>query len=130
MSITSEWYNEDKTILIIKYDGDWTLEEYYKNYEVANTMLYSVDHGVVSIADFSTSGPLPSKFLSVGKHSERSRAENNLQIVIFGLNRYMEVIAGMFQRIFPRIAGNMKIVSSLEEALDEAHATLSQTVQK
>ncbi len=128
MPVTSAWYDDEKTILIIKYDSVWTLDEYYINYRAAVEMIESVSHPVVSILDFSTSGPLPMKFLTVGQHTERSRAKNNVQMIVFGINRYMEVLAEMFQRIFPNATRGMRIVGSLEEALATARQTLSEEV--
>jgi hypothetical protein len=128
MPITSEWYDEGKTILYIRYDGNWTLEDYYENFGIANDLIQSVDHNVVTIIDFSTSGTIPVQFLSVGNHSERSRAKNSIQIVVFGITRYMEVLAGLFQRLFPNATRGLKIVGSLEEAVETARSTLSQGV--
>jgi hypothetical protein len=128
MPVTSEWYNDEKTILMIKYDGVWTLDDYYQNFKVATDMMETVEHNVVTILDFSSSGQIPVQFLTVGNHSERARAKNNIQIIIFGVNRYMEVLAGMFQRIFPNATRDMKIAGSLEEAIRTAEATLSEEV--
>lgn len=128
MPATSTWYDDEKTILIIKYDGVWTLDDYYTNFNTANEMIQSVSHPVVALLDFSTSGPIPMKFLTVGQHSERSRAKNNVQVIVFGINRYMEVLAEMFQRIFPNATRGMKIVGTLDEALTVARQTLSEEV--
>ena len=125
MPVTSAWFDEDRTILLVTYDGSWNLDDYYTNFELANTMIRDVDHPVVTILDFSSSGPLPLRFLTVGSHAERTSAENSIQIIIFGINGYMETIARTFQRLFPKSARRMQFVNSRDEAIEAAHATLS-----
>lgn len=128
MPVTSKWYNDEKTILYIKYDGIWSLNEYYENFEHANQMIRSVNHNVVTIIDFSTSGPIPVKFMTVGSHAERASAKNNVQIIVYGMNRYLEMLGGLFQRIFPNVTRGMKLVGSEEEAVEVAQETLSKGV--
>lgn len=124
MPVLSEWFSVDQTILFIKYDGRWTLDDYYANFQIANDMIRGVEHPVVTIIDFSSSGPLPLRFLTVGGHAERNRAGNSLQIIIFGLSGYMETIARTFTRIFPQASQGMRVVSSREEAIEQAQAVL------
>lgn len=129
MPITSEWYDTEKTIMIIKYDGTWTLDDYYQNFKIAVEEIQRVEHHVITLIDFSSSGPIPTAFLTVGNHSERARAKNNVQIIVFGINHYMEVLAKMFQRIFPRVTRGMKVVSNMDDALEAAHSTLMELAQ-
>lgn len=126
MPVTSQWYNDEKNILYIKFDGNWTLEDYYSNAEVANQMIKSVEHSVVTLVDMSTSMTVPAKFLTVGTHADRAHtnAPNNVQIILFGMNRYAEVIGSLLQGLFPSLSRGMKLVGSLDESLDVAHRTL------
>lgn len=128
MPITSRWYNEEKTILYASYEGNWSLEEYYTSVDTNSEMIGSVTHPVVTIGDFSSSGPIPSQFLSTGRHSEHIAPDNAVKIIIFGLNRYMEIIAKMFQKMFPKSTRGLKVVGSQAEALKEAFATLENPV--
>ncbi len=128
MPVTSAWYDDDKTILFIKYDGNWTLDDYYTNFELANNMIRGVNHPVVTILDFSTSGPLPLRFLTVGSHAERTGAENIIQIIVFGITSYMESIARIFQRLFPKSLRTMQVVRSRAAAISLAQTLLNAEV--
>ena len=130
MPITSEWYNDERTIIWVKYDGVWTLEDFYWQYDVTVEKIQSVQHPVITILDFSTSGPLPNAFLSVGKYVEKARAQNNPKTIILGINHYLEILIKIFQNVVPKVTQQIKVVNTLEEALEEANTTVGAYAQE
>ncbi len=129
MPITSNWYNEEKSILYVQYEGNWSLEDHYKAIDTNSSMIGSVSHPVVAICDFSKSGPIPPQFLTSGRHSEHITPENASQVILFGINRYMEIIAKMFQKMFPKSTRGLFVASSLSESIAQAFKTLNETVK-
>ncbi|MCU0515171.1 MAG: hypothetical protein MUE40_21670 [Anaerolineae bacterium] len=129
MPITSEWYNAEKTILYARYDGHWTLEDYYHNYATAARMMREVGHPVVAITDFSTSGPIPPSFMTVGNYSDRTRAPNNIKVIVCGVNAYLRILRDIFSRMFPGVMRDMILTDTLEQAIREAQRTLNEAAQ-
>ena len=127
MAITTHWYNNEKTILYIKYEGNWTLTEYHENIAFNAKSIREQPHRVVTIGDFSESGAIPNRFMSSGGHSENIAPENNLGMVLFGLNTYMAMIAKVFSKVFPKSTVGMVIASNKEEALEMASDIVKKT---
>ena len=124
MPIKTEWYNDEKTILYIAYHGNWTMTEYHENIAFNSQAIREQAHGVVTIADFSESGAIPSGFLSSGSHSENIVPKNNAGMILFGINSYMAMLAKVFSKVFPKSTQGMMIASTQEEALQMAHTLL------
>jgi len=124
MPIESEWFNDDKSILYIKYIGKWTLAEYHQNINLNSSMIRQQPHAVVCIIDFSQVGIIPDKFLSSGQHSETIVNDNNIGNILFGLTPYLKMIAQMFMKMFPKTSRGLMIASDREEAIQTAHKLL------
>lgn len=121
MPINTSWYNEQETIIYIQYQGSWSLEEYHGNIDLTSSMVAEKSHPVVIITDFTKSGAIPPRILSAGKHSETASPDNVLATYIFGLDRYMEMLAKMFQKMFPKSTKGLTFVGSLSEAVEKAN---------
>lgn len=130
MPIKNSWFNEEKTIFYIRYDGKWTLDEYYQNFQEAAQLIKEAEHSVISIIDFTTSGPFPPGFMTVGNHSQRNKAPNNIQIIIVGFSQYLQVFMNIFNRVFPKLMRGVVAVRTLEEALQTAEKTLNQELSE
>lgn len=124
MPINTEWYNNEQTILHIAYIGNWTLTEYHENIVINSQMISDQAHHVITLADFSQSGAIPSRFLSSGAHSENIVPANNVGIILYGINTYMAMLAKIFSKVFPKSSAGMMIASNEEEALQMAHTVL------
>ena len=124
MPIKTHWHNTEKTILYISYQEKWTLTEYHENITFNAQAIREQEHGIVTIADFTESGGIPNGFMSSGGHSESITPDNNIGMVLFGLNTYMTMMAKMFAKVFPKSTADMVIASNQEEALQLAQNML------
>jgi hypothetical protein len=59
MPITATWFDEEHTIILQSYMGDWTWDDWNVCNDELQAMLDSVDHTVHTIIDVSQSGQLP-----------------------------------------------------------------------
>ncbi|MCU0499147.1 MAG: hypothetical protein MUF87_17475 [Anaerolineae bacterium] len=60
MSIKTNWENEDKTVILHIYEGEWSWEDYYQAQTVkTKEMMQSVSHTVHIFADFHTTNYIP-----------------------------------------------------------------------
>ena len=127
MPILTDWYNGDKTIIRSIHKGTWTLNDYYENVVLLETMRQSVSHPIAIFLDFSESKTLPSNMLSAGQQAERVYSEQIVSTYIFGLDMYHRIIGNMFMKLFPKVGNRMVLANSLEEALEKAQVKLKQT---
>jgi hypothetical protein len=125
MPIKTEWHNTEKTILYVTYQDNWTLEEYLENVTFNAQVIREQVHNVVTVADFTENHAIPGRFMSSGQYSEKTIPDNNMGMVLFGLNSYMVMMAKIFARVFPKLTTGMVIASNQEEALQFAQNILN-----
>jgi hypothetical protein len=84
MPIQVEWLDDDKKILIERYIGSWTIEDFKSRTGVVNTMLDSVQHPVDMVLDVARSGFPPLGIVAEAeKIIAQDRRHPNMQRVIY-----------------------------------------------
>ncbi|MEZ4668735.1 MAG: hypothetical protein R3E39_12555 [Anaerolineae bacterium] len=123
MSITVDWDNPEKTVIRFKYDGSWTLTDYFAANEQSVGMMDNVDHKVHIIIDVTESKILPNGVISQGRSAaNRGKHHNQGTVMIVGANG---LIRGMFD-IFKKLYGRNFDVNgyAFASTLDEAYKSL------
>jgi hypothetical protein len=64
MSIHLEWIDPEKTILLVKYEPGWTLEDYHRYIEQSGAMIREQNHIVDMISNFNNNRPSGKNMLS------------------------------------------------------------------
>ncbi len=75
MPIISDWYDSGKSILVQRFEGQWSLEEYFRHLDhtVAN---HVPDRPLHIIADFSASLTTPTRILGGMRYLQRKIGGN------------------------------------------------------
>jgi hypothetical protein len=123
MGVHVRWYDRDKTILHIQYEGQWTLDDFHAMLQESNEMTRQ-SRPFVAIGDFSLSSMIPNGLLSTGRRIEQSTPSHRLMLVLIQPNMLMNLLIRSVSRIYPRMFDNMHIASTFEEAVQMARARL------
>lgn len=59
MPVTTVWYNEEKTLLITKFEGRWTINEFAAALDEIAAMTDGISHPICAIADGRHSAGVP-----------------------------------------------------------------------
>lgn len=116
MPIHIYWDNDEKTILMEKFDGQWTIEEYYQLIDEDAERLAQVPHVVHVVIDASTSSMPPKQIFSGIQYALKKLPPNQGLTVFVKLNRAMEMFVEVAQQISPRFAGTYYAAATVEEA--------------
>lgn len=123
MPIDIRWYNEDKTILYIHYQGQWTLEDFHKMLDASHELTYA-SAPFVAVGDFTNSSMLPSGLLSTGRRVEQTTPSHRLMLILIQPNSLLLMLMKVVAKIYPKAFDQAVIVSTLEEALEKAQERL------
>lgn len=120
MPITTDWYNDEKKIIVTTYNGEYAWDEVYKHVAQGNMLAESVDHPVGLLIDVSNAGSLPANAGSHGKRVRDMYHDNIACLVVVGANLLLQAVTNISKQVF-QILGNRPIpifVSTIDEAVD------------
>ncbi len=119
MPITVEWYNDAKTILLERFEGDWTLDEYKRLIDEARLMLSTVDHTVHILVDGRLKSPrLPANLISGGMLYAARHLPPNQGITVFvGVDAVSAIFVNIARNIGPRLHRTLFTTDTVEDAL-------------
>lgn len=126
--IEIEWHDNDKTILVWRFQETIDWEAFAEGHHRSFDMMDSVNHSVVQILDLTDVNGLPNNILSEGRRSaQRKPHPNMVQIVVVGLNPYLNAAINLFQKVLPKSMidkWQMTFSDTIEDALTTAHTIL------
>ena len=119
MAIEVIWDNEKKTVLRSIYGETWTWADWAEADRTTHKMLATVDHTVDFIED-ARHTTIPANTLSqlpeIARHSPGLTSNQVRKVVIVGTAAYLQVVVGVFKRVYPQTAQNVYMAADLEEA--------------
>lgn len=120
MSITVRWSNDEKTILVTKFEGKWTWDENYQARDMARAMLDSVEHRVDCIYDLSSTSLLPQGLLPHAQSTVSQAHSNTGTLVIVTDSRFLSILFRSFKQVIGIFNQHIdvQLVSTLEAALE------------
>lgn len=121
MSITHEWYDETKNLVVITLRGRVEYEEYYAGDERMCAMLDSVDHPVDVICDYSHQFYFAPGYGSLMKDMV-SIFRPNLRSAIFVGNKFAWELFDTFTKYFKEV----DFICTYEETMEQAQLVLDQ----
>ncbi len=116
MPVSIYWDNDEKTILVEKFDGHWTIEEYYRLVDTDAEWLGQVPHMVHVIYDATTSSMPPRQIFSGIQYALKKLPPNQGLTVFVKLNRVMTMFVDVASQISPRFARTHYYAETIEEA--------------
>jgi len=114
---TTNWFREDKTIIIHRFEAHWTIQDFRQSLRDANELLNTVDYEVTHFLDMVHSKNLPQGFLSTLYRSSKMRHPNSGRVIVLSANPLILAFIRFYTKIYPHPSSNFFITGSIEEAL-------------
>ena len=130
MPVTVEWDNEEKTVVRMRLDGNWTWDEVYPASQEGYAMLESVSYVVDLIMDMRQSRGIPNSSIFHARNTIGKRHPRTGLTVFVGANTLFFTIWRVFNRVYAslRVEQQFTFADKIEEAremLAKHHASRS-----
>jgi hypothetical protein len=119
MPIKVEWHNEAKTVVVQRYDGRWTWDEFHiACTRDTSNLMRTVPHTVHIFADFTKAQGVPIGGAMLHARNVMQHYPPNWgTLVIVGANHFINLLVEMFRRTFSTTLGNKTFTAAtLEDA--------------
>ncbi len=118
MTITVEWYEEEKLNIHAEFPGMWMWDEIQPVFDEIISLLDSVDYPANLIINLLASHRLPS--IQISEMTQFAHAPilshpNMAELLAVGMEGYSGVVFRVFKRIFPDAAARYKLFENLAE---------------
>jgi hypothetical protein len=119
MPIWIAWYNEEKTILLETFDGEWTIEDYHHLIDDVVQILGEVDHTVHIIVDGrKNASGLPANMLGGGMlYAVRNTPPNQGTVVFVGVDTISKMLLDIARSLDFKLHRTLFSADSMDEAL-------------
>lgn len=116
MPIQLFWDNAEKTILMEKYEGRWTVEDYYRLVDKFSIKCAEVPHTAHLIADLGDSSMPPGQMLAGIQYAIKNYPPNTGIMVYVGVNRVMTMFIELGRQFSPRFSQFVYTADTVEAA--------------
>lgn len=118
MPISVSWDDEEKTVILLDFSGQWTWTDYDGARVATNATLDTVAHPVAMIVDFHQSQYVPHDILMHARHALDSAHPNLDTFVLVGANTFFQHIYQLLQHAFPLLTARHRVLfaSTREDA--------------
>lgn len=117
MTIHIAWYDDQQTIVLQTFDGEFSLDELSKVAVESASMIRSVSHTVDLIVDFRKVNFKNANLLGAMRTVDRKTPDNQGCVVLVGVNPYLRRMMGMAKMVAPRSSANLQTAQDTDEAV-------------
>jgi len=104
MPVHVDWYDKSKTIMLLVFEGNWTIGELYDAMQQQTEFTEALGRKVDVIADLSSSGSPPSNMLShFPGMAARAPKQVDRAVIVGVTSRFLHTAAGIFSKIYGKI---------------------------
>lgn len=119
MSVSTQWDNDDRTVVRCTYTGKIAWEDFYRVETELKALLDSTSGPIPIIAELQPPVSLPTNIL--GHHTDSSQSSmlthpNAGQVVVVGTNRFIKTVFDIFSRVYSGMNGKIIFANTLEQA--------------
>jgi hypothetical protein len=116
MPISISWYNDERRVIILKFEGSWDWDELRRVQEEEAQLAASVSHNLTAFVDLSHTNFFPQgNFLAQGRSSVMQIPDNVTQIIAVIQSRMFEVFGGLVVDMMPKWRNRVQFVKTVEE---------------
>jgi hypothetical protein len=126
MPVSAYWLNDEQTIVQYDFEGRWTWDEFYPEYQKALKMERSVTHRVDVLMDFRRSKSVPPSALTHMRKITDNQPDNIGLSVFVTTNPFFNVMYTAGVRFYPKMQDYFVIVETIEEAYEIIQAARKQ----
>lgn len=120
MSIIVTWYPDYKNIIYVRFETDWSWDDFYTMNEDFNALANSVPEPIAALIDVSQT-VMPANFIAqlpkIASISNSERPTNLDLTVVVGLRGIIETAVSIFSRVYRQAASHLIMADSLREGL-------------
>jgi hypothetical protein len=119
MSIDIEWDNEEKTIILTTYSGEFTWDEFEATSRETEAMLKGVDHEVdilANLEDLTIPKDALANFPKIAQAPYFTHSHVGL-MVFFGASHFAQTLIDLLGKVYST-ATSIVVVPTLEEAYE------------
>lgn len=116
MAIHIEWYDRDNGVIYVRFEAQWSWQEYYDAITYLQAQGAQVPGGLICIFDCRQLLSLPKDSLNHFRQSIRQLPYASGPRIIVGANSFLRYVAGLLARLFPERARDHHFVDTMEEA--------------
>jgi hypothetical protein len=124
MTVTTQWFDEEHTIILTQFIGNWDFEELWSAYDQARNLVRDVDYKIDCIVDLTHSSYLlPSGALAQLKRVADQQHPKTGMTVYVKANRMVRAVTKVFWLFYGTSAE--KYPFEFANTIAEAHAVLT-----
>jgi len=116
MPVSAEWDNESQTIIRIRIDDPWDLDEYSQATLHAWSLMQTVDYSVHLIIDLTDTFTFPKNLLSAAPTINSHVHPRQGLVIGVKISPYLQAVMRVAIRVFPRLGQNVLFTQTLQEA--------------
>jgi hypothetical protein len=122
MPIEIAWFDEEKTIFVGTFIGDWTWDDYINSAPQVIEMIMGLDYRIDQIIDMRESGPIPSGPALMNFHRSDNLTRHQFEgiVVLVGASPILHGLVSALAMTNPQRKPRL-FAESMEEALSLIH---------
>lgn len=118
MGLKADWFDDEQTILLYTFDGQWTWDDLLVLIEQANTMTRSVRHQVDTIIDLRLNQSYPFGALMRFRSLTATAPDNWGMAVFVSENDFIGNLLATLTKVFPVIGLRYVMTDTIDAAHD------------
>jgi hypothetical protein len=116
MPVSVYWVDEAQTIIRRDHIGEWTVAEVEQSTYDIEVMSKSMQHTFHLIFNFTDSRTFPTKVLAAARGASQSISPYQGLVIAVKMPMYLQALAHIAGRIYPKLAQNTFLVDTIEAA--------------
>ncbi len=125
MKINVAWDNDEKTILIYKFEKGWSWNDLREIFGEGYSMLDLVDHRVDVIMDFSEASMFaPSGAINQARHVSNNPRHDNIGLTVLVGSNFVSSIFNMFKKIASNSTAKWEVVFARK--IEESYSIINE----
>ena len=117
MPVTLSWFDDQQTILLFKFEGEWTWEEFYKLDEPTWDLIACANYRIDILMDWSQIKRFPLGMMNaLHRSGEDVTPKDEGMVVSIGGPYFIKMMYGIFRRLYPKAVTVYRLVDTLDEA--------------
>lgn len=119
MPIYADWFDNEQKIILLRYEGNWTWNEFYETAtNRVHPLLKSTSGTVNLIADYTHTTTMPMNGIMHARNAFKSMPTNWHNMIIVTSNKFIQILVDMFQKMnYQGMGEKILRASTLDEAL-------------
>lgn len=129
MPVQTSWDNPEKTIILLKFEGNWTWEETYQAVAERNHLINAVENKVDIIVDFGDAGfKVPPNALTHTRNIMGQSHNRIVRNVVVGFKPMHIALWKIIEKVYATMGKSQQYF--LVGSLDEARAMLTSASER